>query len=81
MCAAGMADGEYSIGGLPVIVSEGAARLKSNGALAGSTLEVCTALKNVAAITGKPERETRPINVYVHYLIFSGIKPQIDDEP
>jgi N-acetylglucosamine-6-phosphate deacetylase len=57
MCAAGMADGEYSIGGLPVIVAEGAARLKSNGALAGSTLEVCTALKNVAEITGKPLSE------------------------
>jgi len=57
MCAAGMADGEYSIGGLPVIVSEGAARLKSNGALAGSTLEICTALKNVAGITGKPLSE------------------------
>lgn len=36
---------------------------------------------DLAAITGKPERETRPINVYVHYLIFSGIKPQIDNEP
>jgi N-acetylglucosamine-6-phosphate deacetylase len=57
MCAAGMADGEYSIGGLPVIVSDGAARLKSNGALAGSTLKVCTALKNVAKITKKPLSE------------------------
>jgi len=57
MRAAGMADGEYSIGGLPVIVAGGAARLKSNGALAGSTLEVCTALKNVAEITGKPLSE------------------------
>ncbi|MBU8902314.1 MAG: N-acetylglucosamine-6-phosphate deacetylase [Victivallales bacterium] len=57
MCAAGMADGEYSIGGLPVVVADGAARLKSNGALAGSTLELCTALKNVAEITGKPLSE------------------------
>ncbi|MCK4983831.1 MAG: N-acetylglucosamine-6-phosphate deacetylase [Victivallaceae bacterium] len=57
MCAAGMADGEYSIGGLPVIVSNGAARLKSNGALAGSTLEICTALKTIAKITGKPLSE------------------------
>jgi len=57
MRAAGMADGEYLLGGLPVIVSDGAARLKSNGALAGSTLEICTALKNVAEITGKPLAE------------------------
>jgi N-acetylglucosamine-6-phosphate deacetylase len=57
MRAAGMPDGEYSLGGLAVIVSEGAARLKSNGALAGSTLEVCTALKNVYEITKKPLAE------------------------
>ena len=57
MRAAGMPDGEYSLGGLAVIVADGAARLKSNGALAGSTLEVCTALKNVAKITGKPLSE------------------------
>jgi len=57
MRAAGMPDGEYSLGGLAVIVADGAARLKSNGALAGSTLEICTALKNVAEITGKPLSE------------------------
>ena len=54
MRAAGMEDGEYSLGGLAVIVADGAARLKSNGALAGSTLEICTALKNICEITGKP---------------------------
>lgn len=57
MRAAGMADGEYSLGGLPVIVADGAARLKSNGALAGSTLEICTALKNISEITEKPLSE------------------------
>ena len=57
MRAAGMPAGEYSLGGLAVIVADGAARLKSNGALAGSTLEVCNALKNVAEITGKPLSE------------------------
>ena len=54
MRAAGMPDGEYSLGGLAVIVADGAARLKSNGALAGSTLEIYTALKNIAEITKKP---------------------------
>ncbi len=52
MRAAGMPDGDYEIGGLPVIVKDGAARLASNGALAGSTLELCDALKNVYDITG-----------------------------
>lgn len=38
MAAAGQPDGEYKIGDLDVVVSEGVTRLKSNGALAGSTL-------------------------------------------
>lgn len=57
MRAAGMPDGDYEIGGLPVIVKDGAARLTSNGALAGSTLQLCDALKNVYDITGLPLAE------------------------
>ena len=38
MAAAGQPDGDFRIGDLDVVVSEGVARLKSNGALAGSTL-------------------------------------------
>ncbi|WP_340018361.1 N-acetylglucosamine-6-phosphate deacetylase [Paenibacillus sp. FSL H3-0457] len=38
MSAAGLEDGEYKIGDLPVIVKHGEARLKDGGALAGSTL-------------------------------------------
>ncbi|MNI70315.1 N-acetylglucosamine-6-phosphate deacetylase [compost metagenome] len=38
MSAAGLDDGEYAIGDLPVIVEHGVARLKDGGALAGSTL-------------------------------------------
>ena len=54
MRAAGMPDGESSLGGLAVIVKDGAARLASNGALAGSTLQICDALRNVYEITGLP---------------------------
>ncbi len=54
MRASGMPDGDYTLGGLPVVVSDGAARLASNGALAGSTLQICQALKNVAEITELP---------------------------
>ena len=54
MSAAGMQDGDYDIGGLPVVVKDGAARLASNGALAGSTLMLNLALKNAHEITGLP---------------------------
>lgn len=54
MSATGLEDGDYSLGGLAVVVSDGAARLKSDGALAGSTLHLNAALKNVADATGLP---------------------------
>lgn len=57
MCAAGLKDGEYNLGGLPVIVKDGAARLASNGALAGSTLLFYHGLKNIREITGMPLKE------------------------
>jgi N-acetylglucosamine-6-phosphate deacetylase len=46
MMACSMPDGEYSLGGQSVTVANGAARLK-NGALAGSTLTLDKAVKNV----------------------------------
>jgi N-acetylglucosamine-6-phosphate deacetylase len=46
MAAAGAGDGEYEIGKLPVTVKDGVARLKSNGALAGSTLTMDTVFLN-----------------------------------
>jgi N-acetylglucosamine-6-phosphate deacetylase len=55
--AAGMPDGEYEIGGLPLILKDGAARLASNGALAVSVLVMNKALKNVYEITGLPLKE------------------------
>ncbi len=57
MRAAGMPDGEYTLGGLPVIVSDGAARLREGGALAGSTLQLATALRNIREVTGMPLSE------------------------
>ncbi len=57
MRAAGMPDGEYDLGGLPVMVAAGAARLKDNAALAGSVLRMNIALKNVVATTGLPLSE------------------------
>ena len=58
MRAAGMPEGEYTLGGLPVVVSsDGAARLKENGALAGSTLRLNVALKNIYEVTGLPLSE------------------------
>ncbi len=54
MEAAALPDGDYQLGGLAVVVSDGAARLKSNGALAGSTLLLNNALRNVVEVTGTP---------------------------
>ena len=54
MRASGMPDGEYSLGGLPVIVAKGAARLEEGNALAGSVLKINVALKNIVNITGLP---------------------------
>lgn len=47
-------DGENDIGGLPVIIKDGIARLKSNGALAGSTLRYPKGLQLIHKITGEP---------------------------
>lgn len=46
MSAAGAADGKFTIGSLPVTVTDGVARLDSNGSLAGSTLTMDVAFRN-----------------------------------
>ena len=51
-----MPDGPGSLGGLPIIVKGGVARLES-GNLAGSTLRYAKGLKNVQELTGKPLSE------------------------
>lgn len=47
MMAGGMPDGDYILGEFPVVVSEGTARLKQDGNLAGSILKLKEAIKNV----------------------------------
>ncbi len=54
MAASWMGDGEVSLGGLPVVVKNGAARLKSNGSLAGSALRYNEGVRNIAQLTGLP---------------------------
>jgi N-acetylglucosamine-6-phosphate deacetylase len=49
--AAGMPDGDYRVGSLPVKVSQGVCRA-NNGALAGSTLSLDRALRNTINYTG-----------------------------
>jgi N-acetylglucosamine-6-phosphate deacetylase len=46
--------GEITLGGLPVTVQDGIARLKKDGTLAGSTLRAHESLRHVAASTGLP---------------------------
>lgn len=50
--AAGLGDGEYRLGGLDIAVISGAARLKAGGALAGSTLTMIDAFRNVIRYAG-----------------------------
>ncbi|MBR5312179.1 MAG: N-acetylglucosamine-6-phosphate deacetylase [Clostridia bacterium] len=59
MEAAGCEDGEYAIAGLPVYVQNGRA-VNSEGALAGSTLDLFTAVCNYMKFTGKTLEETVP---------------------
>ena len=53
LCACGLPDGTYALGGQPVIVKNGAARLE-NGALAGSILTLNRAVKNIYDNTNYP---------------------------
>lgn len=54
MTASWIGDGECLLGGLEVTVTDHVARLKSNGALAGSALRFNHGLRNVHNITGLP---------------------------
>ena len=51
MRAKGLPDGRYELGGQPVIVADGAARLEA-GNLAGSVLTMDAAFRNVVTFTG-----------------------------
>jgi N-acetylglucosamine-6-phosphate deacetylase len=50
--AAGMGDGEYSLGSLTVQVRDGEARLTEGDSLAGSTLTMDNALRNAVRLAG-----------------------------
>jgi N-acetylglucosamine-6-phosphate deacetylase len=51
--ATGLSDGDYDLGGQTVSVKEGIARI-ANGALAGSTLTMDKAIRNMVAFTDLP---------------------------
>ena len=53
MRASAMPDGNYTLGGLPVVVKDGCARL-TTGAVAGSTLRYFEGLKRLVRLTGLP---------------------------
>jgi N-acetylglucosamine-6-phosphate deacetylase len=57
MAASHLGDGDLDLGGLAVRVRDGAARLASNGALAGSTLKYNDGLRRVANLTSLPLRD------------------------
>ena len=55
--ATGLPDGEYELGGLRIVVRDGISRLKESGRLAGSTLTLDRALRNLVFEVGIPLRE------------------------
>ena len=57
IAASWIGDGEVTLGGLPVMVKGGVARLAEGGALAGSVLRYNEGVRNVAEFTGLPLRE------------------------
>lgn len=63
MCAAGLNDGEYTLGGLPVIVRDGCARL-TTGAVAGSTLLFDQGVRNICKWTGLPLKDIVAVTSY-----------------
>lgn len=63
MMACSMPDGEYSLGGQRVIVTNGAARLE-NGALAGSVLTLDKAVRNVYKNSNLPLHEIVKMATY-----------------
>ncbi|NMH97387.1 N-acetylglucosamine-6-phosphate deacetylase [Pseudonocardia sp. K10HN5] len=52
--ATGMGDGQYTLGGQPVLVENGQARLASSGSLAGSTLTMDVAVRRAVVECGLP---------------------------
>ncbi|GAA3382169.1 N-acetylglucosamine-6-phosphate deacetylase [Cryptosporangium minutisporangium] len=50
--ATGVGDGTYVLGGQDVVVSDGQARLASNGSLAGSTLTMDVAVRRAVTVVG-----------------------------
>ena len=52
VAAAGMPDGAYELGGLPVVVERGIARLENGGSLAGSTLTMAQGFRYLAETVG-----------------------------
>ena len=60
MRAAGLGDGSYGMGDVPVIVKDGIAR-DQHGSLAGSTLTMADALRNMMAFCGLSLAEALPM--------------------
>ena len=54
MAASWIGNGETSLGGLAVVVNNGAARLKDGGALAGSALRFNEGVRNIASLIALP---------------------------
>lgn len=59
--ATGLPDGEYQMGANDIVVQHGQARIKKSGVLAGSTLTMSQALRNITHFTGCSMAEVLPL--------------------
>jgi N-acetylglucosamine-6-phosphate deacetylase len=80
LAATGQRDGDYELGGMPVSVKGNEVRLMHNGHLAGSTLRMNVALKNVVEITGLPIEQVIQTTSY-NQAISLGLKNTGKIEP
>lgn len=63
MAAAGASDGSYSLGGVEIVVEHGVARKLDDGALAGSTLSLDLAIRNLISWGYSPHLALRAASV------------------
>lgn len=75
MSAAGMPNGSYDLGGLPVTVIDGVARLTEGGALAGSTLTMIGAVQLIVNQVGLSIQEASRLASY-NAAVLLGIDKQ-----
>lgn len=78
MAAAGLGDGRYELGGAPVTVRDGVATLDQTGSLAGSTLTLSTAVRNVVDSRGMSVTDAVAAAASTPATLLGSVLPRLD---